>query len=304
MPPVLANFREMKFPASILQYLEQQGIKHPTPIQMQGLPVVLSGRDMIGLASTGTGKTLVFALPMVLFALEEERRMPVVQGEGPFGLIISPSRELARQTFETIENYCAALTNEGFPKLRTVLCIGGISLRDQEQYIRSGFHMVVATPGRLLDLLNKKVFSLNFCKYLALDEADRLIDLGFEQEVRGIIDHFKHQRQTVLFSATMPKAIQNFAKTALVKPVEVTVGRIGVANLNVIQEVEFVKPESRIPHLLTVLQKTSPPVLIFCENKSDVDDVHEYLLLKGVEAVSIHGGKGKKKLFTLLSCQF
>jgi ATP-dependent RNA helicase DDX41 len=122
-----------------------------------------------------------------------------------------------------------------------------------------------------------------------------MIDLGFEEEVRNIISFFKAQRQTLLFSATMPKKIQNFAKSALVKPVTVNVGRAGAASTNVTQEVEYVKPESRIPHMLVSLQKTSPPVLIFAEKKQDVDAIHEYLLTKGVEAVSIHGGKEQEE---------
>lgn len=116
--------------------------------------------------------------------------------------------------------------------------------------------MVVATPGRLLDMLNRKRFSLTFCKYLVLDEADRLVDMGFEEEIRSIINYFKDQRQTLLFSATMPKKIQAFAMSALVKPIEVNVGRAGAANLDVFQEVEYVKQDTRIVYLLEVLQKT------------------------------------------------
>jgi len=168
-------------------------------------------------------------------------------------------------------------------------------MRDQEQQIRSGVHMIIATPGRLLDMLNKKKFTLALCRYLVLDEADRLIDLGFEEDIRNVMDHFTAQRQTLLFSATMPRKIQNFAKSALVCPVEVNVGRAGAANLDVFQEVEYVKEEAKIVYLLECLQKTSPPVLIFCESKADVDDIHEYLLLKGVEAVAIHGSKDQEE---------
>jgi len=117
-----------------------------------------------------------------------------------------------------------------------------------------------------------------------------MIDLGFEEEIRNTLDNFRGQRQSLLFSATMPRKIQDFAKTALVDPVVVNVGRAGAANLDVIQEVEYVKQEAKLVYLLQCLQKTPPPVLIFCENKSDVDDVHEYLLIKSVEAVAIHGG--------------
>jgi ATP-dependent RNA helicase DDX41 len=295
IPPPLKHFREMKFPRSILEALRKKDIKRPTPIQMQGLPVVLSGRDMIGVAFTGSGKTLVFVLPMLMMAVEEELKLPVVQGEGPFGLIVCPSRELANQTYSVITYYAAALEKDGFPILKTVLMIGGQKGRDQEQKMRGGVHIIVATPGRLVEMLNKKKFTLDFCKMLVLDEADRLIDLGFEEDIRNVMDHFKHQRQTVLFSATMPKSIQQFARSALVKPIEVNVGRSGVANLDVRQEVEYVKPDAKMVYLLECLQKTPPPVLIFCDSKAEVDDVHEFLLVNGVEAVAIHGGKDQEE---------
>ena len=131
------------------------------------------------------------------------------------------------------------------------------------------------------------------CRYLTLDEADRLVDLGFEDDIREVFDHFKAQRQTLLFSATMPAKIQNFARSALVKPVTVNVGRAGAANLDVIQEVEYVKQESKLVYLLECLQKTSHTVLVFCENK--LWWFHEHLLLKGVKVVAIHGGKDQEE---------
>ncbi|KAH0938742.1 hypothetical protein HID58_006203 [Brassica napus] len=270
IPPPIKNFKEMKFPRAVLDTLKEKGIVQPTPIQVQGLHVILSGRDMIGIAFTGSGKTLVFVLPMIMIALQEEEMMAIGPGEGPIGLIA------------------------GYPPLRSLLCIGGVDMRSQLDVVKRGVHIVVATPGRLKDLLAKKKMSLDSCRYLTLDEADRLVDLGFEDDIREVFDHFKSQRQTLLFSATMPTKIQIFARSALVKPVTVNVGRAGAANLDVIQEVEYVKQEAKIVYLLECLQKTSPPVLIFCENKADVDDIHEYLLLKGVEAVAIHGGKDQE----------
>ncbi|CAG8624046.1 25887_t:CDS:10, partial [Racocetra persica] len=268
IPPPIKHFRDMKFPPSILKYLKSKGINRPTPIQVQGLPVVLSGRDMIGIAFTGSGKTLAFSLPLVMFALEEEVKLPLIRGEGPIGMIVCPSRELARQTYESICAMNEFLIMDGYSKLRILLCIGGISMADQWNTLSEGIHIVVATP-------------------------DRMIDMGFEDDVRNIMSYFTNQRQTLLYSATMPKKIQDFARSALVKPVIVNVGRAGAANLDVIQEVEYVKQESKIVYLLECLQKTPPPVLIFAENKNDVDDIHEYLLVKGVEAVAIHGGKSQ-----------
>jgi len=238
---------------------------------------------------------LTFTLPLLMFCLEQELIMPFRREEGPYGLIICPSRELARQTCQTIKHMADAAVRDGLPEMRVLACIGGDSIKNQIESIKRGIHIAVATPGRLIDMLDKKIMNLNVCRYLCFVEADRMIDLGFEEEVRNIISYFKAQRQTLLFSATMPKKIQNFAKSALVKPVTVNVGRAGAANTRIIQEVEYVKPESRIPHLLQSLQKTPPPVLIFAEKKQDVDAIHEYLLLKGVEAVSIHGGKEQEE---------
>uniref|UniRef100_A0AAR2JQC3 Probable ATP-dependent RNA helicase DDX41 n=1 Tax=Pygocentrus nattereri TaxID=42514 RepID=A0AAR2JQC3_PYGNA len=295
IPPPIKSFREMKFPQAILKGLKKKGIVHPTPIQIQGIPTILSGRDMIGIAFTGSGKTLVFTLPIIMFCLEQEKRLPFCKREGPYGLIICPSRELARQTHGIIEYYCKLLEDEGAPQLRCALCIGGMSVKEQMEVVKHGVHMMVATPGRLMDLLNKKMVSLDICRYLALDEADRMIDMGFEEDIRTIFSYFKGQRQTLLFSATMPKKIQNFAKSALVKPITINVGRAGAASLDVIQEVEYVKEEAKMVYLLECLQKTPPPVLIFAEKKADVDAIHEYLLLKGVEAVAIHGGKDQEE---------
>ncbi|KAM7284221.1 probable ATP-dependent RNA helicase DDX41 [Ixodes scapularis] len=295
IPSPITTFKEMKFPRTILASLRRKGITQPTPIQMQGLPAVLSGRDMIGIAFTGSGKTLVFVLPLLMFCLEQEKRLPFVQNEGPYGLVVCPSRELAKQTFEIVSFFVRALEEAGYPSLRGCLCIGGTSVREQLEIVRRGVHVMVATPGRLMDMLDKKMVNLDMCRYLCLDEADRMIDMGFEEDVRTIFSFFKGQRQTLLFSATMPKKIQNFARSALVKPITVNVGRAGAASLDVVQEVEYVKQEAKIVHLLETLQKTAPPVLIFAEKKQDVDAIHEYLLLKGVEAVAIHGGKDQEE---------
>lgn len=295
VPPPIASFKDMKIPKSIIAALKERGITRPSPIQMQGLPALFQGRDLIGIAYTGSGKTLAFSLPLLMFCLEQELALPFETDEGPFGLIICPSRELARQTMLTIKHYADAASLEGYPEIKVLACIGGDPIKNQIETIKRGIHIIVATPGRLIDMLDKKIINLKICRYLCFDEADRMIDMGFEEEVRNIISYFKSQRQTLLFSATMPRKIQNFAKSALVKPVTVNVGRAGAASTNIIQEVEYVKPESRIVHVLQALQKTAPPVLIFAEKKQDVDSIHEFLLTKGVEAVSIHGGKEQEE---------
>lgn len=201
----------MRFPSALKIALEKNGIKRPTPIQVQGIPVVLSGRDMIGIAFTGSGKTITFCLPLIMLAIEEEKRMALVAGEGPFGVIMCPSRELARQTYEVLDSYCEALgqPGTGYPRLRTTLVMGGEAKGPQIEVVQKrGVHAVVATPGRLKDLLNQGKIKLDLCRYLCLDEADRMLDMGFDEEVQAIVSHFKQQRQTLLFSATMPQKFQ------------------------------------------------------------------------------------------------
>ncbi|XP_045474752.1 ATP-dependent RNA helicase abstrakt [Harmonia axyridis] len=295
IPPPLKTFKDMKLPKSIIMGLKEKHIKKPTPIQAQGIPTVLSGRDMIGIAYTGSGKTLVFVLPLIMFCLEQEYKSPFGKNEGPYGLIICPSRELAKQTFDIIQYFCSFTLKHNLPEIRCCLAIGGVPIQEALDTIQKGVHIMVATPGRLMDMLEKKTVRLSVCRYLCMDEADRMIDMGFEEDVRTIFSYFRGQRQTLLFSATMPKKIQNFARSALVKPVTINVGRAGAASINVIQEVEYVKQEAKIVYLLNCLQKTAPPVLIFAEKKQDVDAIHEYLLLKGVEAVAIHGGKDQEE---------
>ena len=314
IPPPMKRFQDMRLPLPILHYLHQvKQITKPTPIQIQGLPVALAGRDMIGIAFTGSGKTLTFSLPLVMLALEEELRMPLLPQEGPIGIILAPSRELARQTYDLVHELCNALqattttnTNSNnssteqdhpkYPMIRSQLMIGGESVRDQVEVVRThGVHCIVATPGRLRDVLKRRQIHLINCRYICLDEADRMLDMGFDEEVGEIMNYFTHQRQTLLFSATFPKKFQDFAQQTLVQPIIVNVGRAGAANLDVIQEVEYVKEEAKIVYLLHCLQKTAPPVIIFCERTSSVDDIYEYLLLKGVESVSIHGGKDQEE---------
>jgi ATP-dependent RNA helicase DDX41 len=295
IPPPIRNFADMRFPPAILRALAAKGIERPTPIQVQGMPAALAGRDLIGVAFTGSGKTLVFSLPLVMFSLQEELRMPLMRGEGPVGIIMAPSRELARQTYDILQHFAAALREDGYPELRAMLAIGGEDMRSQLEPLNKGVHMVVATPGRLIDHLNRKRMSLDVCRYIVLDEGDRMLDMGFDEEIRNIMSYFKRQRQTVIFSATMPKKIRDFAQESLVQPVVVNVGRAGATSLDIIQEVEYVKEEAKIVYLLTCLQKTAPPVLIFAENKTDVDNIYEYLLLKGVAAAAIHGSKSQEE---------
>lgn len=149
IPPPLKTFKDMKFPKPVLIALQRKGIKKPTPIQVQGIPTILSGRDLIGIAFTGSGKTLVFVLPLIMFCLEQEVRLPFVPNEGPYGLILCPSRELAKQTFDIVKYYSGHLQQAGFPEIRAALAIGGTPVNETMMVVNSGIHILVATPGRL-----------------------------------------------------------------------------------------------------------------------------------------------------------
>ncbi|MCO5566115.1 hypothetical protein L7F22_019791 [Adiantum nelumboides] len=253
VPPLIENFRDMKIPPCIIEYLLSKGIKTPTQIQMQGLPTAFSGSRYDWNRIHGKWKNAGFQ-----------------------------SSDL--NTYENLQTMAEVLSHDGYPKVGVLLCIGGISMAEQYHTLSKGFHIVVATPGRLQDMLDKKKFTLDCCKYLCLDEADRMIDMGFEDDVRTIMGFFKQQRQTLLYSATMPQKIRTFAEESLIAPIVVNVGRAGAANLSIIQSVEYVKQEAKLMYLLEVLQKTAPPVIVFSDNKNEVDDIQEFLLRKGVEA--------------------
>lgn len=296
-PPVMTRFKDMRLPGAVLEYLEKRkGIVTPTEIQMQGIPAALSGRDIIGIAYTGSGKSLAFVLPLVLFAIEAEERLEFVSAEGPVGLVVVPSRELAKQIHEQMVEMADFLARRKYYQVRCALCIGGVAMGEQAQVLAKGVHLIVATPGRLLDLLEKGIINLEACRHFCLDEADRMVDLGFEEELRRILAFFRGPRQTLLFSATMPAAIKDFARAALCNPILVNVGRAGAACKRILQTVEWIPHEGdRLAALLDALQKTAPPVVIFSQNKFDVDDVQEHLLRQGVEAVAIHGGKTQEE---------
>lgn len=295
IPPLCRTFEEMRLPKAIINELRRRDIKRPNAFQMQGLPVLFSGRDMIGIASTGSGKTLVFTLPLVMSCLEQQVSLPFIDKEGPYGLILCPSRDLAEQTYKDICGFRDAVEHDLRLKLNVCLYIGGISRTDQRNSMRGGCHIMVATPGRLLDNLQKRIFNLDICRYLCLDEADRMLD-NFEDELRTLFTYFKYQRQTVFFSATMPKKIQNFALSAMVDPVTVNVsGRAGAANKKIKQDIEYVKQDAKLFHLLSAINKTGPPVMIFAKRPQDVDLIHEYLLLKGLSVAAIHGQKHQEE---------
>jgi ATP-dependent RNA helicase DDX41 len=293
---LMPRFVDARLPGPLLARLADDGIHRPSAIQLSAIPAALAGQDIIGIASTGSGKTLVFVLPAILRAAEMSVRAPVAPSDGPFALLLAPSRELARQTQLLVDRYGAhvAINAAGERGIRSMLAIGGVPLAPQRTALTEGCHVVVGTPGRIIGLLRDGSMSLDDCVLLALDEADRLIDMGFEDDMRTIMRAFRHPHQTLLFSATMPPRIQAFARSALSDPFEVNVGRAGAASLNVLQDVMYVPDDDKLKALDSVIKATPPPVLIFASSPDRIDDIHEHLLLKGISTVAIHGQKTQR----------
>ncbi|GAB4813419.1 hypothetical protein N2152v2_000465 [Parachlorella kessleri] len=259
----------------------------PSPIQAQCLPLALSGRDLVGIAATGSGKTLAFGLP-ALAHIRAQRDAGVASGKKPVALVIAPTRELALQIN-------AVLEEAGEKCGITSVCVyGGVPKKEQMQALRKGAAIVVATPGRLEDLLSDGACKLDEVSYLVLDEADRMLDLGFEPHIRAIASKTRADRQTLMFSATWPSAIRKLAAEFLCNPARVTIGSQDLAaNHNVKQVVEVIEAPARDARLHELLgryhKSRTNRVLVFVLYKKEADRVEQFLQRKGWKAAAIHG---------------
>lgn len=273
----------------MLNVVEKLGYEKPTPIQMQALPVIMSGRDVIGVAKTGSGKTMAFLLPMFRHIKDQES----VKDDGPIGLILTPTRELATQIYRDCKPFLSALN------LRGVCAYGGPPIKDQIAQLKAGAEIVVATTGRFIDLLaanQGRVVNLKRTTYIVLDEADRMFDMGFEPQVMKIFANIRPDRQTVLFSATMPRIIDALVKKVLKNPVEITVGGKSVVAPEITQIVEVREEKDKFVRLLELLgdlyaDDDDVRSLIFVERQEKADELLRELLRKGYGCMSIHGGK-------------
>ncbi|GFR43801.1 hypothetical protein Agub_g4925 [Astrephomene gubernaculifera] len=283
----LLKFEHTGLPAAMLH--ATRTFVAPSPIQSQCWPIILEGRDLIGIAATGSGKTLGFGLPM-LRHIAAQREGGVVAGKGPFALVMAPTRELALQINEVLEE---AGSKCG---VHTVCVYGGVPKPPQISAIRGGVEVVVGTPGRMEDLLNDGVLKLSQVTYAVLDEADRMLDLGFEPHIRAIMKLTRADRQTLMFSATWPTAVQKLAVAFLSHPVKVTIGSQDLAaSHSITQRVEVIEPPARDARLLELLQQyhgakgRKNRVIIFVLYKKEAPRVEQLLTRKGWKAVAIHG---------------
>jgi ATP-dependent RNA helicase RhlE len=270
------NFETFNFHPSVMAGVRALGYSVPTPIQLQAIPPIMQGRDVIGLAQTGTGKTAAFVLP-ILERLRQNQRGCVR------ALIISPTRELAEQTSEVI-NGLGSRT-----RLRSVAIYGGVSMEQQTRELRSGADIIVACPGRLLDHLWKGTISLSELEILVIDEADRMLDMGFLPDVRNILACIMNKRQTLLFSATMPVGIRRLAREILQDPVTVQTGRTLPAK-TVSHALYPVRQHLKTALLKEILRKTkTDSVLIFTRTKHRAERVAQQLIRAGYQVTSLQG---------------
>jgi len=225
IPKPVECFEEANFPDYLMVELKKAGFTVPTPIQKQGWPMALCGRDVVGIAQTGSGKTLSFVLPAIVHINAQPLLSP---GDGPIVLILSPTRELAVQTKEECNKF-------GYTSRIKYTCIyGGVPKGPQAKELRTGIEICIATPGRLIDFLDSGSTNLRRCTYLVLDEADRMLDMGFEPQMRTIVSQIRPDRQTLLWSATWPREIQTLARDFLKDPIQVNIGSTELAaNKNV-----------------------------------------------------------------------
>ncbi|KAF5358278.1 hypothetical protein D9756_001646 [Leucocoprinus leucothites] len=315
IPHPLRSWTESDIPQQILECIERIGYKEPSPIQRQAIPIGLQHRDIIGIAETGSGKTAAFVIPMLSFI----GKLPLFTDDnrhlGPYALILAPTRELAQQIETEAHKFAGPL---GY---KCVSIVGGRAVEEQQFNLREGAEIVIATPGRLKDVIERHVLVLSQCRYVVMDEADRMVNLGFEADLTFILDALPTEtmqgedpgeqmdidgeiikkgrtRVTTLFSATMPPAVERLARKYLKKPAVITIGEAGRAVDTVEQRVEFVNgDEKKKIRLLEILNSNqfAPPIIVFVNQKKTADMVAKDLSRGGWNAATLHSGKNQEQ---------
>ncbi|KAK8850535.1 pre-mRNA-splicing ATP-dependent RNA helicase PRP28 [Kwoniella newhampshirensis] len=313
IPVPLRSWRESTIPTSILDIIDEIGYKEPSPIQRQAIPIGMQNRDLIGIAKTGSGKTAAFVIPMLDYIGHLPRFNDDNRHLGPYALIMAPTRELAQQIEAEATRFAVPL---GY---KCVSIVGGRSVEEQQFNLRDGAEIVIATPGRLKDMIDKSMMVMSQCRYVVMDEADRMVDLGFEIDLNFILDsmpstfikpddaeimrvqksdEWQGWRVTTLFSATMPPAVERLAKKYLRKPAVVTIGNAGEAVDTVEQRVEFVTSDDKRKQRLTEILRTiglPPPMIVFVNQKKTADQVVKYVQQAGLSGTTLHSGKSQEQ---------
>ncbi len=278
------TFEQLEISAPILSALKKEGYTHPTPIQEKSIPIVLEGNDLLACAQTGTGKTAAFSIP-ILMQLSENKH----QGRRKIrALIVTPTRELAIQIGESLDAYGSELN------LKNTVIFGGVSQNPQVSQLQKGVDILVATPGRLLDLIGQGEISLKDLEVFVLDEADRMLDMGFIHDVRKLLKLIPTKRQSLFFSATMPPQIVELANTILKNPSKVEVTPVSSTAETIQQEIYLVEKQNKNALLLHLLKNPKiETALVFTRTKHGADKVAKFLTKNGVKAEAIHGNKAQ-----------
>ncbi len=272
------SFENLGLSEAILGAIKELGFENPTPIQEKAIPVLLEGRsDFVGLAQTGTGKTAAYGLPL-LELIEQDEKLPQA-------LILSPTRELGIQIADDLRLFSKNILN-----LNVVNVYGGASIDDQIRKLRRGAHVIVATPGRLLDMIRRKAVNLSKIEYLILDEADEMLNMGFKEDIDSILTATSDDKLTWLFSATMPKEVRRIAKNYMTDPVEVTVGSGNATNVNIAHQYYLINNRDRYNVLKRVVDYY-PDIfgIVFCRTRKETQEVAELLMKDGYAADALHG---------------
>lgn len=280
------QFKELNIMPSIIKALENENYEIPTPIQEEAIPVVLSGKDLLGCAQTGTGKTAAFAIPTLQILSEE--KIPRWEKQNIRALVVTPTRELAIQIYESFNTYGK------FLDLKTCVVFGGVSQKPQETSLRQGVDILVATPGRLLDLMDQKIVNIEHIKILVLDEADRMLDMGFIHDIKKIIAKTPTDKQTLFFSATMPPDIAKLAGKILKSPVKIEVTPASTTVDLIEQYLYYVDKGNKKDLLLHILKNEKiDSTLVFTRTKHGADRIVKQLSRSKVVAQAIHGDKSQ-----------
>uniref|UniRef100_A0A3B4BPS2 RNA helicase n=1 Tax=Pygocentrus nattereri TaxID=42514 RepID=A0A3B4BPS2_PYGNA len=290
-PKPVMRFHEASFPSYVMDVINKQNWTDPTPIQAQGWPLALSGKDMVGIAQTGSGKTLSYLLPAIVHI----NHQPFLErGDGPICLVLAPTRELAQQVQQVAAEYGRA------SRLKSTCIYGGAPKGPQIRDLERGVEICIATPGRLIDFLEAGKTNLRRCTYLVLDEADRMLDMGFEPQIRKIVDQIRPDRQTLMWSATWPKEVRQLAEDFLKDYVQINVGALQLsANHNILQIVDVCsdgEKEDKLVRLLEeIMSEKENKTIIFVETKRRCDDLTRRMRRDGWPAMGIHGDKSQQE---------
>lgn len=276
------TFKELNISESILKALTSKNYEKPTPIQEQAIPIALDGLDLLGIAQTGTGKTAAFAIPII----QQLEQQPSKNRQREIkALILTPTRELAIQIDECFNDYARYTT------LRHAVIFGGVNQRPQVEKLKAGIDILIATPGRLLDLIDQQYISLKHIRHFVLDEADRMLDMGFIHDIKKLLPLLPKQRQTLFFSATMPQSIANLSKSLLNKPAKVEVAPVSSVVDTIRQCLYFVEKPEKNKLLIDILEKDKKTVLVFSRTKHGADKIARVLNKEGIYCEAIHGNK-------------